>query len=202
VSNGTVEHSEAPAPQLLARPADISRNLGAVDPGVTWRRQSPTPNRTGRSPFMQYLYRSLASTALVLLRDFPRSVKARKERNLLSNIESTTPGGFPASDGPVIRARDIRAEEEVLEEILGSLDDRRARFDAEVLAEITAAIDRLGMDWGRPAYLGQLDETGRAELISSALADPSARAVVTGYLAHLQEHRAEFLSKLLHPDTA
>jgi hypothetical protein len=118
----------------------------------------------------------------------------------VSDIDLPQTGGFPASDGPVIRARDIRAEEELLEEILGTLDERRARFDAEVLAEMTAAITRLGMDWGRPDYLRQLDQTARAELLSAALADPSAQAVAAGYLAHLQEHRAEFLAKLLHPD--
>lgn len=117
----------------------------------------------------------------------------------MSDVESAEAGGFPASDGPVIRARDIRAEEELLEEILGSLDERRARFEAEVLAEMTAAITRLGFDWGHPQYLRRFDETGRAELLSDALADTTARAVVAGYLAHLQEHRAEFLAKLLHP---
>jgi hypothetical protein len=119
----------------------------------------------------------------------------------VSDIDAIQVGGFPDSDGPIIRARDIRAEEELLEEILGSLDERRARFEAEVLAEITEAITRLGMDWGRPEYLRELDHGRREELLSSALADPSARAVVTGYIKHLQEHRAEFLAKLLHPDT-
>ena len=118
----------------------------------------------------------------------------------MSDTESTQAGGFPASDGPVIKARDIRAEEELLKEILGSLDERRARFDAEVLAEMTAATTRLGMDWGHPDFLRRFDQTGRAELLRAALADPSARAVVAGYLVHLQEHRAEFLAKLLHPD--
>lgn len=118
----------------------------------------------------------------------------------MNGVESAESGGFPASDGPVIKARDIRAEEEILEEILGSLDERRARFEAEVVAEMTEAITRLGMDWGRPEYLRQFDQDGRAELINWALADPSARAVVSGYLAHLQEHRAEYLSKLLHPE--
>jgi hypothetical protein len=118
----------------------------------------------------------------------------------VSDIDFSQTGGFPASDGPVIKARDIRAEEELLEEILGTLDERRARFDAEVSAEMTEAITRLGMDWGRPDYLCQLDQTARAELLSSALADPSAQAVAAGYVAHLQEHRAEFLAKLLHPD--
>jgi hypothetical protein len=108
--------------------------------------------------------------------------------------------GFPASDGPEIKARDIRAEEEILEEILGSLDERRARFEPEVVAEVTAAITRLGIDWGRPDYTVQFDQAGREELVRSALADPEACAVVMGYIVHLQAHRAEFLAKVLHPD--
>jgi hypothetical protein len=117
----------------------------------------------------------------------------------MSGIHSGQAGGFPASDGPEIKVRDIREEEELLEEILGSLDERRARFGTEVSAEMTQAIMRLGLDWGRPEYVPQLGESGRAELLSAALADPAARAVVADYIAHLQEHRAEFLSKVLHP---
>jgi hypothetical protein len=108
-------------------------------------------------------------------------------------------GGFPPSRGAEIRARDVPKEEELLEEILGSLGDRRARFESEVVAEMTEAIARLGTDWGRPEYGEQLDETARAQLLNLALADDAARAVVTGYLAHLQEHRAEFFAKVLHP---
>jgi hypothetical protein len=118
----------------------------------------------------------------------------------VSDTDPAQPGGFPESDGPVIRARDIQAEEELLEEILGTLDERRARFDAEVTAEVTAAIGRLGLDWARPDYLDQFDETGRAELLAAAQADLAARSVVADYIVHLQEHRAEFFSKLLHPD--
>jgi hypothetical protein len=115
-------------------------------------------------------------------------------------VSETELGGFPASDGPVIRPRDIPAEEKLLEEILGTLDERRARFDAEVLAEMTAAITRLGLDWARPDYLDQFDEAGKAGFLAAAIADPAARTVVADYIVHLQEHRAEFFAKLLHPD--
>lgn len=115
----------------------------------------------------------------------------------MTDIDWTAAHGFPASDGPVIKPRDIRAEEQILEKILGSIDERRARFEAEVEAEMTEAIKRLGMDWGGPEYVRQLDEAARAELISQAFENPAARAVVTGYVKHLQEHRAEYLWKLL-----
>lgn len=115
----------------------------------------------------------------------------------MTDIDWTPAHGFPASDGPVISPRDIRAEEEVLERILGAIDERRARFEAEVEAEMTEAIKRLGIDWGRPQYVNELDENARAALIRQAFASPEARAVATGYVKHLQEHRAEYLWKLI-----
>jgi hypothetical protein len=115
----------------------------------------------------------------------------------VADIDWTPAYGFPASDGPDITPRDIRAEEEVLEKILGSIDERRARFEAEVEAEMSEAIERLGIDWGRAQYADELDENARAALISQAFRSPAARAVVTGYVKHLQEHRAEYLWKLI-----
>jgi hypothetical protein len=115
----------------------------------------------------------------------------------VTDIDWTAATGFPSSDGPEIKPRDIRAEEEILEKVLGSIDERRARFEAEVEAEMTEAILRMGTDWGRPEYRHQFDEAGRAELIRQAFADPAARDVVVGYVKHLQEHRAEYLWKLL-----
>jgi hypothetical protein len=115
----------------------------------------------------------------------------------VTDIDWTATQGFPASDGPVITPRDIRAEEEVLEKVLGSIDERRARFEAEVEAEMTEAIKRLGTDWGRPEYLRQMDDAAKSRLIRKAFDSPAARAVVTGYVKHLQEHRAEYLWKLL-----
>jgi hypothetical protein len=106
--------------------------------------------------------------------------------------------GFPASRGPAIEARDVPAEEEILEEILGSLDERRSRLEAEIPAEAAAAINRVGIDWGRRDYADQLDPEAREALLRAALANPQARAVIDGYIAHLQEHRAEFLTKVLH----
>ncbi len=108
--------------------------------------------------------------------------------------------GFPSSDGPILKKRDIEAEEKILEELLGSLDERRARRPHEVVAEVAAAIYRVGLDWGLPKFAVELDEAGRARLLLSALADPQSVEVVEGYLAHLQEHRAEFLEKVLHPE--
>jgi hypothetical protein len=105
--------------------------------------------------------------------------------------------GFPPGNGPEIKARDVRAEEEILERLLGSLDERRARFDDEITAEMTQAIARLGIDWGHPRFLDRYDGVGREELLRSALANPAARGVVRDYVAHLQEHRAEFLSNVL-----
>jgi hypothetical protein len=105
--------------------------------------------------------------------------------------------GFPASRGPIISKRDVLAEDEILEEILGTLDDRRARWESEVRAEVGAAISRIGLDWGREDYSKRLDADKRADLIKSALAHPAARAIVEGYLAHLQEHRAEFYAAVL-----
>lgn len=118
----------------------------------------------------------------------------------MTEAESNREPGFPASRGTEISARDVREEEELLEQILGSLDERRARFGADVDAEVKAAIERFGIDWGHPRYRGQYDDAGRADLLRVALADPEARAVVEGYVAHLQEHRAEFIAKVLHPD--
>jgi hypothetical protein len=106
-------------------------------------------------------------------------------------------GGFPASRGPEIAARDIRVEEDILEQILGSLDERRARFDEEIVAEMTQAIDRLGIDWGHESYRDRYDSAAREELLRSALGNPGARGVVRDYVAHLQEHRAEFLARVL-----
>lgn len=113
--------------------------------------------------------------------------------------DATTPagGGFPPGRGPEITERDTRAEEEVLERLLGSLDERRARFDEEITAEITEAITRLGIDWGHPRFRDRYDGTARNDLLRSALASPAARGVVRDYVAHLQEHRAEFLSAVL-----
>jgi hypothetical protein len=102
------------------------------------------------------------------------------------------------SHGTEIRARDIRAEEALLEEILGSLDERRSRFDDEVRAEAAAAISRLGADWGRPDYSDELDVEARGRLLDTALADEEALAVIRGYVAHLHEHRAEFCAKVFH----
>lgn len=107
--------------------------------------------------------------------------------------------GFPSSDGPILKKRDVEAEERILEAILGTLDERRGRRPHEVTAEIAAAIDRVGYDWGRAEYASELDEAARARLRLQALTDPEAVDVAAGYLAHLQEHRAEFFDKVLHP---
>jgi hypothetical protein len=117
----------------------------------------------------------------------------------LSESDDEGRRGFPSSDGPILKRRDIDAEEQILEEFLGALDERRARRPHEVVAEVTAAIERLGHDWGRPEYRAELDVAARARMLHSALADPEAVGVVEGYLAHLQEHRAEFLQKVIHP---
>lgn len=106
-------------------------------------------------------------------------------------------GGFPPGDGPDIRARDIRAEEEILERLLGSLDERRTRFDQEVIAEMTQAIARFGIDWGHPEFRARYDDAAKEDLLRSALANPAARGVVRDYVKHLQEHRAEFLASVL-----
>jgi hypothetical protein len=117
----------------------------------------------------------------------------------LSESDDEGRRGFPSSDGPILKKRDIEAEERILEEFLGTLDERRARRPQEIVAEVAAAIERLGRDWGRPEYGAELDVAARAKMLLSALADPEAVSVVDGYLAHLQEHRAEFLQKVIHP---
>jgi hypothetical protein len=116
--------------------------------------------------------------------------------------DATTPTGFPPGRGPEITARDIRAEEEILERMLGSLDERRARFDQEITAEITESVARLGIDWGHPRFRDRYSGAARDELLRSALANPVARGVVRDYVAHLQEHRAEFLSAVLDQTAA
>jgi hypothetical protein len=117
----------------------------------------------------------------------------------VADAEDGAEAGFPSSDGPILKKRDIEAEERVLEKILGSLDERRARRAFEVPAEVAAAIFRIGHDWGRTEYAAELGVAERAELVVKALADPAAVEVAAGYLAHLQEHRAEFFDKLIHP---
>jgi hypothetical protein len=117
----------------------------------------------------------------------------------MSDIDDEGRRGFPSSNGPVLKKRDVEAEERILEGILGTLDERRARRPNEVTAEVAAAIERVGRDWGRTAYSDELDVAARARLLLEALANPEAVDVVAGYLAHLQEHRAEFLNKVLNP---
>jgi hypothetical protein len=114
-----------------------------------------------------------------------------------ADATAPTGGGFPPGRGPEITARDIRAEEEILERMLGSLGERRARLDQEITAEITEAIARLGIDWGHPRFRDRYDGAARDDLLRSALANPVGRGVVRDYVAHLQEHRAEFLSAVL-----
>jgi hypothetical protein len=114
----------------------------------------------------------------------------------MSEPSKTGGQGFAPSSGSAIKKRDIEAEEQVLEAILGSLDERRARYASEVRAEAAAAIERIGLDWGKIDYAKQLDSEARAKLLRAALENAEARAVLEGYVAHLQEHRAEFFAKL------
>jgi hypothetical protein len=100
------------------------------------------------------------------------------------------------------RERDVEAEEAILEEVLGSADERRARFELEVMAEAAAAIGSLGVDWGLEEFASQFDAPARDDLLKSASTNLEARRVLDGYVAFLQEHRAEFVAKLLNSPTA
>ena len=69
----------------------------------------------------------------------------------MSDVDDEGRRGFPESDGPILEKRSIEAEERILEAILGTLDERRARRPHEVTAEVAAPSIGWDMTGGGPS---------------------------------------------------